>query len=290
MTARDFFRDSTGTVRPPWRLAIFAASTFGSLIVINGAVVPMVSGVLALAGVRVVLYPWVLLASAVAGHLITFHWVEPRRWRSARLDAAAWRPRAVGWAASLGAVAVAVPSAVLLAVGWLAIEAGPAGSSILAALSIALFLAPAALWEELVFRGYGFTVLAEWWGTPAALAITSTIFGVLHLSNAGATAASILVVVLAGVFLGGVLVVTGSLYAAFAAHFAWNWTLAAVMHSAVSGVPFTTPDYRVVDAGPDWATGGTWGPEGGAGALVGLLSATFYLYRRRTRREEPWHD
>ncbi len=95
-----------------------------------------------------------------------------------------------------------------------------------------------------------------------------------------------LVVVLAGLFLGGVLLATRSLYAAFAAHLAWNWVLAGALHSAVSGIPFSTPDYRVVDAGPDWATGGLWGPEGGLPAALGLCAATTYLYARRRRREE----
>jgi hypothetical protein len=58
------------------------------------------------------------------------------------------------------------------------------------------------------------------------------------------------------------------------------------LHSDVSGIPFATPDYRVVDAGPDWATGGAWGPEGGVPAALGLVSATIYLYLRRRRREE----
>jgi hypothetical protein len=144
----------------------------------------------------------------------------------------------------------------------------------------------------MMFRGYAFTAIQEWLGTPAALGLTSGVFGVIHFTNAGASAASIAVVVLAGVMLGTVLLVTRSLYAAFAAHFAWNWTLAGGFHTAVSGIPFATPDYRVVDAGPDWATGGSWGPEGGAGAALGLLSATFYLYtrQRQRRREEPWHE
>jgi hypothetical protein len=54
----------------------------------------------------------------------------------------------------------------------------------------------------------------------------------------------------------------------------------------VSGIPFATPDYRVIDAGPDWATGGVWGPEGGVPAALSLLVITFYLYTRRPRREE----
>jgi membrane protease YdiL (CAAX protease family) len=286
LTARVVFRDSTGAVRPPWRLLVFAAASIASLIVINGAVVPLVSGALALVGARVVLFPWALLGSAVLGHLLTFRLVEPRGWRSVCLDRSALRPRPVLVSAALAAGAVALATVPLLAVGWLRVVPGPAGSSIGAGLTMLPFLAPAALWEELVFRGYGFSVLAEWWGAPAALGLTSLAFGLVHLENAGATFGSVSVVVIAGLFLGGVRLVMRSLWAAFAAHLAWNWTLAGALHSAVSGVPFATPDYRVVDAGPDWATGGVWGPEGGLPAALSLLAVTIYLYVRRMRREE----
>ena len=244
------------------------------------------SGALALIGVRLVLFPWALLAAVLLAHAITFRLVEPRGWRSVRLDRSAVRLRPILTSAVLGAMAVALATVPLLAIGWLQVVPGPAGSSIGLGLTILPFLAPAALWEEMVFRGYGFAVLAEWWGTPAALGVTSLAFGLVHLENAGATAESVGVVVIAGLFLGGVLVAMRSLWAAFAAHLAWNWTLAGALHSAVSGVPFPTPDYRVVDAGPDWATGGVWGPEGGLPAALSLLAVTIYLYTRRTRREE----
>ena len=286
MTARELFRDSTGTVRPPWRLLLFAAVTVASLAIINGAVVPLASWVFAATRTRVVLYPWILLASIVVAHIVTFRLLEPRRWAAVRLDASAARPRPIAMAVLLGAMAVGIPSLGLLSIGWLRAEPAPAGSSLMAAASIALFLAPAALWEELLFRGYAFTLLSEWWGRTAALGATSVAFGLVHFYNAGSSVASVLVVALAGVFLGGVLLVTGSLWAAFAAHLAWNWVLAGVLHSAVSGIPFTTPDYRVVDAGPDWATGGVWGPEGGLPAALGLVLASISLYVRRRRREE----
>ena len=254
--------------------------------VINGAVVPFVSTAFALMGVRVVLFPWALLGSVVAGHVITFRVADPRGWRSVRLDRSALRWRAIVGASALAAMAIGLATVPLLVTGWLQAEPAPPGSSIGAGLLMLGFLAPAALWEEMVFRGYAFAVLAEWWGMPAALGATSIVFGLVHLQNAGATPESIAVVVLAGVFLGTVLVRLRSLWAAFAAHLMWNWMLAAVLHSAVSGIPFATPDYRLVDAGPDWATGGVWGPEGGVPAALGLVVMTAYLYLRRGRREE----
>jgi membrane protease YdiL (CAAX protease family) len=286
LTARVVFWDSTGAVRPPWRLLVFCAASIASLIVLNDVVVPLANRALAPLHVRVTLIPWGLLASAVLGHAITFRLVDRRGWRTVRLDRRALRLRTMLVAAALGIVAVAFATVPLLAIGWLRVVPGPAGSSIGLGLTLVGFLAPAALWEEMVFRGYGFSALAEWWGTPAALGVTSLAFGLVHLQNEGATIGSVSVVVIAGLFLGTVLVVLRSLWAAFVAHLAWNWALAGALHSAVSGIPFATPDYRVIDAGPDWATGGVWGPEGGLPAALSLLLVTFYLYTRRPRREE----
>ena len=239
-----------------------------------------------MAGIREVLLTWGLLASVLLGHAVTFWLVEPRGWRAVRLDRSALRARALVGAALLGGGAVLLAAAPLLATGWLRIDTAPPGSSIRAAITILVFLAPAALWEELIFRGYAFAVLAEWWGTPAALGTSAILFGVVHVQNGGATPESIVVVMIAGVFLGAVLLAMRSLWAAFVAHLAWNWTLAGLLHDAVSGIPFATPDYRVIDTGPDWATGGSWGIEGGVPAGFALIAASIYLYVRRGRREE----
>jgi hypothetical protein len=156
-------------------------------------------------------------------------------------------------------------------------------------LRLTLFLLPGALLEELVTRGYIFAALREVWGWRWTLVITSVAFGLLHLKNAGVTIGSVLLVIAAGFLLGGVLVAVRSLYAAWMTHFAWNWTMAVVFHTAVSGYPLESPGYRYVDAGPDWATGGAWGPEGGIPAGIGMGGGAAAAYatarRRRSKRQ-----
>ena len=49
-------------------------------------------------------------------------------------------------------------------------------------------------------------------------------------------------------------------------------------------MPLARPDYQIVDAGPDWLTGGSWGPEGGAGAGAGMLVGLTYLYWRFNKK------
>jgi len=148
------------------------------------------------------------------------------------------------------------------------------------------FSPAAAFAEELLARGYVFASLRDWLGQPIALALTSIGFGLLHLKILARTARSVSLVILAGVFLGTILIVTKSLYAAWMAHWAWNWVMAVPLHVAVSGQPMARPDYQIVDAGPDWLTGGPWGPEGGAGAALGMIAGLAYLYARRPRQPQ----
>jgi len=85
--------------------------------------------------------------------------------------------------------------------------------------------------------------------------------------------------------LAAVRVAYDSLYAAWAAHVAWNWVMAVPLHAAVSGQWFESPDYRTVSAGPAWITGGGWGPEGGLAAGLGRVAALAFLHWRHRREE-----
>ncbi|HWP71103.1 MAG TPA: type II CAAX endopeptidase family protein [Gemmatimonadaceae bacterium] len=238
-------------------------------------------------GARQASFMIVMAGGLLIGHAWTFHLVDPRAWEFVGLGRSAWLPSRVATCALLGALAIAIPSTALLAMGWLRLVAEPAGSSLGAALAALVVLVPASLWEELFVRGYAFSVLRERWGPRVAIVLTAVLFSLMHFLNAGASAQAVSVVLMAGLFLGLIRETTRSLYAAWAAHLAWNVVLVGILHATVSGVTLAAPDYRLVDAGPDWATGGTWGPEGGYFALAGLVAMTWYVYWRSTRRPEP---
>jgi membrane protease YdiL (CAAX protease family) len=225
----------------------------------------------------------IMSGGLLVGHWWTFRSVESRGWASIAFSRRqlTWRGAAAG--AALGSVAVGLPSAVLLTLGWLRIEPAGPGDWWWAALASLALLIPAALWEELLTRGYLFTLISERVGARRAILLTSVLFGLLHVENAGATGQSVALVTLAGIFLGSIRVAFNSLWTAWSAHVAWNFVMAALLHTAVSGVGMGTPNYRTVDAGPDWATGGSWGPEAGFITAVGLMLG-IYLMLRRSRR------
>jgi uncharacterized protein len=285
LTVRALLYTRAGALRAPWRVIGFLLATAISGLAAALALAPARAslGATRIPGLADSI---LMLAAAVGGHLVTMRWIDPRPWGDVWLDRRAARARTLLFGALLGVLAIGVPAGVLMATGWLAVEPFAPGSWTVAALRVSALLLIAALAEELIFRGYLLAVLRERLGWVPALAVTSLAFGYAHVSNPGASPRALGLVVLAGIFLGVLVAVTRSLYAAWAAHFGWNWTMAVLLHIPVSGLATETPDYRTVDAGPDWATGGPWGPEGGAAAGLGMIAALGYLVARHRRHAD----
>ncbi len=228
--------------------------------------------------------------SLTAAHFVMVRVVDELPWDAVWLGAGSFAPSALGMASLLGAAAIAIPAAALLGIGWLdGVEApGSSGDAVRYALVMLAVLVPAAAWEELLFRGYAMRVLKDAMGVWPAVITTGVAFGAMHSMNLPRVQPLALVMVmLAGIFLGWIVVARRSLPAGIAAHVAWNAVLVVVLHTEVSGAQLAAPPaYRVVDDGPDWATGGPWGAEGGLAAGVGLTAALLITLNRRVRQGE----
>jgi membrane protease YdiL (CAAX protease family) len=282
---RGIFYTHDGGVRAGWRLLLF----FGLFAVFYQA-----SSTLAVyvrpenyAAVELEQYLLVLFDAWLA-HYLMLRWVDHKPWSYVGLGSDQRAPRTLAIGLALGSLCILIPSAGLLLAHDLTVVTGLQGRHswlTLAGGGVLLFL-PQSLCEEMLSRGYLFSALRDGVGEIGALAATSIGFGLLHMHNPGATAQSVSIVILAGLFLGAILVITRSLYAAWMAHFAWNWSMAELLHSSVSGIRFPYAGYRVDDSGPDWLTGGAWGPEGGVAAVVGMTIgiAALVQWRRRVAR------
>lgn len=201
-----------------------------------------------------------------------------------------WAPAAVGWPSLVRGIGLGVaPAFVALGAGvvvggasW-SLDGGTLGHWLGTAARTGGVLLPAALAEEVVFRGVPLVLLAAFFGRWPAAVVLSTLFASAHLLNPGVTALALVNIALAGVFLSACFYLPGGLWTATGAHLGWNLGLAALA-APVSGVPLSMPWLDYAPGGPEWLTGGGFGPEGGILATFIFLAMTLLVIRRVQQR------
>ncbi len=149
--------------------------------------------------------------------------------------------------------------------------------------SLPIFILAAA-GEEAIFRGYPLQTMARSHLAWVAVIITSIIFSYGHLGNPNAVPGFTFAnTAIAGVWLAVAYLRTRNLWFPLGIHWAWNWTMGAVLGLPVSGIERLTPEplWRSVDLGPAWLTGGAYGIEGGAACTIALLASTLFIWRTR---------
>ena len=149
--------------------------------------------------------------------------------------------------------------------------------------SLPIFILAAA-GEEAIFRGYPLQTMARSHLAWVAIIITSIVFSWGHLDNPnvvpGFTFAN---TAIAGVWLAVAYLRTRNLWFPLGIHWAWNWTMGAVLGLPVSGIERLAPDplLHAADLGPAWLTGGSYGIEGGAACTIALIVSTLFIWRTR---------
>lgn len=167
--------------------------------------------------------------------------------------------------------------------GWVRFEWTAAGTSAL--LPGLVLLLPAAVLEELVFRGFLFRRLQAGLGVGAAILITSAFFLLTHLGNPGMTGVSKVLasinIFIASLMFSWALLRSGGLAMPIGLHLAANFTQSTVLGFGVSGetLPGMLAPQFVSDA--TWLTGGQFGLEASLPGLLAVCVLTLLLYRYR---------
>lgn len=142
------------------------------------------------------------------------------------------------------------------------------------------FMVVVGFYEELVFRGYQIVNASEGLNLPdlsrenaviGAVALSSLVFGLGHAFNPNAGIISTLNIIFAGVMLAFPFIITGRLSWSIGLHIGWNFFQGGVFGFPVSGLPGRASVLQVTQLGPDWLTGGTFGPEAGVMGLLGMV-------------------
>jgi membrane protease YdiL (CAAX protease family) len=265
-------------------LLLGGAAVLGSILVFRKGVLPLIEAVFHLGPEWLSIVRRVgILLTAVGGYWAYVRWHEKREATELHL-----RTVHLLLGGASGAILVALPIAVLFAVG--AYEQVLFRGASPALLGVAADIGIAATLEELVYRCLLFRLLERTWGTKLALGVQAVVFAVQHLENVehGGTldvVRMLVSVTLLGVLWAGVFVLARNLWVVAANHAAWNFTI------LLSGMPLSgIEDWRKLAplesrfAGPDWLTGGMFGPESSLLMIASITVAVVLLLRAARRR------
>lgn len=141
--------------------------------------------------------------------------------------------------------------------------------------------------EEVATRGWLLTRIAARTNLPLAIAISSSLFGILHMGNAGVTFLSVLNIILDGVLAGLLFIYTDSIWLVVAQHGTWNYVQGNLLGFQVSGTGADASIFSfTMGDGPDWLTGGAFGAEGSIITTLVLLVSLVIVYRLGERKEK----
>jgi len=147
--------------------------------------------------------------------------------------------------------------------------------------------AMAAVGEEIIMRGVAYRLFEEGFGTTVAVVLSGALFGLLHAANPGATMESTAAIALeAGILLAAAYVLTRSLWFPIGVHFGWNFAEGGIFGTSVSGAKSTTGLIAAPVSGPNYLTGGLFGPEASLPAVLVCLTAALVMLVMAARRGE----
>lgn len=213
-----------------------------------------------------------------------------------RSDGRWWKELLAGL--GIGAASISAVAVILILSGTASVEATLASTrpQVNFAFGIAeyiLLFIGVGINEELLFRGFFLKNISEglrlkFGNRPALLAaagLSSAVFGLVHLGNPNATVFSAISIFLAGLLLAIPYLWTGQIGLSIGLHITWNLFQGVVFGLPVSGTRVPENLISLSTRGPDWWSGGAFGPEGGLVGILGIMAAFLLviLYVQKSR-------
>ncbi len=295
-----FTHNRHGLVRIPWRIILFIG-LFGlfAFAIILGTV-PLTKAFLQgaegetslrdLNPIGVSIFNILLSIAIFVASLIVAKNLDRRRISSLGLGFHSNWQKEFGLGLFLGAAGMCAIGLVLMVTGSLHLEpAGLSGSALLKSfLTYGLLFITVGFMEELLFRGFLLQALAEGTNKIVAALLLSLPFGILHFFNEGGTLVGAISTGLAGLMLCIAYFRTRSLWVPIGMHITWNFANSWILSLPVSGETIAVSPFVATVTGPDWWSGGSFGPEGSV--LCFLAEALLVLFLLRSRRFDAAPD
>lgn len=178
----------------------------------------------------------------------------------------------------IGLAMMSIIVLILFPFGYITVEKNPIQpvgiSAISSVLVILLGWIIQGATEEIVTRGWLLNVLSTKYNIGVGLLISSTLFGLMHLTNPNVNYIAVINIILVGLFYGLYVIKTNDLWAVCGMHSAWNFAQGNIFGFKVSGLDVSVGsliDLNLV--GSDFVTGGIFGPEAGITSTFILLAS-----------------
>ncbi len=295
-------------LRAPWRIAattlLIAALTLTGWFVLVAFTAPNGEGEAVVGGSVALLSefaPLVLLGTATIAAVSFSGTFLDRRYFAdfgLHVDRDWWIDLGVGF--GLGTALMTLVFLVEYGAGWVSVEAvfsAPLPSLLPQLLLSVGFVVFVGFHEELLFRGYVVTNLAEGLfghadfdadrAVGGAIVVSAAVFALLHVTNPNATVVSTLGVAFAGVLLAFAYVLTGEIALPVGFHASWNLFQGPVFGLPVGGVDPSASLLVLNRHGPELYTGGAFGPDAGllgvSALSVGCLLVAAWAKKRYGR-------
>lgn len=143
-------------------------------------------------------------------------------------------------------------------------------------------------WEELVFRGYLLQNMIEGLGHVIAVVVSCILYGLVHAANPNAGLLSTGIIMLFGFLRIYGYLSTKQLWLSMGMHIGWNFFQGPIFGFAASGNETATL-IQQTPTGPDWLSGGAFGPEGSIIVIpiIGLALLMMRWWSKRTQEVKP---
>jgi len=287
-----FINPDENRLRAGWRIFLFLVAMFLIAIIVN-KVVKLAGGPPADET-----FSWVLRGIIVIFNATLLVWIL-RRYNDKKsfvslglkFDSLGMLDVLVG--IILSGLMVGIVFVVLLSFGLLEIkEVGWTGSGISSIFGIFLWffgIGAAVAWsEELAFRGYILQNMKEGIGLVWAVTISCIFYGVIHMPNPNSTWLSGVLIAIIGFLRIFGWLRSGQLWLSMGMHAGWNFFQGPIFGFQVSGVGSESL-IKQTAIGPNWITGGSFGPEAGIVVVPVVLLALLVMFLWTSKRKNtPW--
>ena len=135
--------------------------------------------------------------------------------------------------------------------------------------------------EEIILRGIVFRLLYSQFNAWAAIAVSASVFGILHIGNPNATlVGAVGITVASGILFALLFMYYKTLWVPIGMHWSWNFVQGTVFGCPVSGEDSGYSIIRSSTSGPELFTGGAFGPEASVITMVLGIALSIWVVMR----------